>query len=76
MHKETGNLTMNNKLDFYQMSRQELRQYVLSHRDDNEALRIYMDRMRSEPGVTRLRGTNSDEDMKKLEELLKQSSTK
>lgn len=76
MHKETGNLTMNHKPDFYQISRQELRQYVLSHREDNEALRIYMDRMRSEPGVTRIRGTNSDEDMKKLEYLLKKSSKK
>ncbi|WP_107668683.1 hypothetical protein [Cyanothece sp. BG0011] len=67
---------MNHKPDFYQISPQELRQYVLSHREDNEALRIYMDRMRSEPGVTRVTGTNSDEDMQKLEDLLKQSSKK
>ncbi|HAC63379.1 MAG TPA: hypothetical protein DCF68_07510 [Cyanothece sp. UBA12306] len=64
---------MNHKPNFYQMSRQDLRKYVLSHRQDDEALRIYMDRMRTEPGVIRVTGTNSDEDMKKLEDLLKKS---
>ncbi|MFM6057213.1 MAG: DUF6887 family protein, partial [Microcystis aeruginosa] len=44
---------MNHQPDFYQMSRPELRKYVLSHREDDEALRIYMDRMRTESGVTR-----------------------
>ncbi|WP_407641949.1 DUF6887 family protein [Calothrix rhizosoleniae] len=29
------------KLDFQQMSRKELRTYVLTHREDDEALRIY-----------------------------------
>ena len=45
--------------------------YVLSHREDDEALRIYMDRMRTESGVTRFTLTPSQEDMKKLEEFLK-----
>lgn len=66
-----GSLIMDNKPDFHQMPRQDLRKYVLSHRDDDEALRTYMDRMRTEPGVTRIRGTSSEEDMKKLEEYLK-----
>ena len=73
MLKETGNLTMTNKSNFYQMPRQELRKYVLSHRQDHEALRIYMDRMRNEPGIIRVTGTNSNEDMNKLEDLLKKS---
>ena len=62
---------MNHQPDFYQMSRPELRKYVLSHREDDEALRIYMDRMRTEPGVTRFTLTPSQEDMKKLEKFLK-----
>ncbi len=53
------------------MSPPELRKYVLSHREDDEALRIYMDRMRTEPGVTRFTLTPSPEDMKKLEEFLR-----
>jgi hypothetical protein len=73
---ENGSLTMDEKPDFYQMPRQELRQYVLSHREDDEALRTYMDRMRTEPGVTRIRGTTSEEDMKKLEEYLKSTLDK
>ena len=34
---DSGGLTMT-KLDFNQMSRQELRAYVLAHRDDDEAI--------------------------------------
>ncbi len=57
---------MDNKPNFHQISRKELRKYVLSNREDDEALRTYMDRMRTEPGVTRFRGTKSEEDMRKL----------
>ncbi|MFM2380705.1 MAG: hypothetical protein RLZZ143_3288 [Cyanobacteriota bacterium] len=67
---------MNHQPDFYQMSRPELRKYVLSHREDDEALRIYMDRMRTEPGVTRFTLTPSQEDMKKLEEFLREKMDK
>jgi hypothetical protein len=62
---------MNNQPDFYQISRQDLRKYVLSHREDDEALRVYMDRMQTEAGVTRFTITSSEEDMKKLEEYLR-----
>jgi hypothetical protein len=65
-------LKMNHQPDFCQMSRPELRKYVLSHREDDEALRIYMDRMRTEPGVTRFTLTPSPEGMKKLEEFLRE----
>jgi len=62
---------MKNEPDFYQIPRQALRTYVLAHREDDEALRIYIDRMRTEPGITRFYGTNSEEDLKKLEELIR-----
>ena len=61
---------MNNKPDFHQIPRQDLRTYVLAHRKDDEALRIYIDRMRTEPGITRFNGTISEEDFKKPEELI------
>ncbi len=38
---------MSQKPDFQQISRQELRKYVLTHREDEEALRIYMERLRN-----------------------------
>lgn len=61
---------MNNKSDFCQIPRKDLRNYVLAHREDDEALRIYIDRMRTEPGITRFNGTTSEEDFKKLEEIM------
>jgi hypothetical protein len=36
---------------FSEMSRQELREYILKNRDDNEALHIYLDRALAEPGT-------------------------
>ena len=62
---------MKQKPDFQQISRQELRNYVLSHREDDEALRIYMKRMRTEPGVFRYTGSLNQEDINQLEQLLK-----
>ena len=47
---------MTQKPNFQQMSRKDLRSYVLTHREDSEALRIYMDRLQTESGVTRYRG--------------------
>lgn len=61
---------MTQKLDFYKMSRKNLRQYVLSHREDAEALRIYMKRLRLESGVTRHSGGLNGEDMKQLGKLI------
>lgn len=61
---------MTQKLDFEQMSRSELRSYVLTHRSDEEALRIYMERLRNEPGVNRHTGGLNEEDLKQLEQLL------
>jgi hypothetical protein len=62
--------------NFQTMSRQELRSYVLSHRSDENALRIYMDRLKTEPGVDRYQGGVSADDLAQLDRLLKQSATK
>ncbi|MEH1933167.1 MAG: hypothetical protein V7L14_05460 [Nostoc sp.] len=35
------------KPDFTSLTRTELRQYILDHRDDEEALQIYVDRFQS-----------------------------
>jgi hypothetical protein len=61
---------MTQKLNFKQMSRKELRTYVLAHRSDEEALRIYMERLRNEPGVSRQTGGLDEEDFNQLEQLL------
>lgn len=62
---------MTRKLDFQQMSRRELRTYVLTHREDDEALRIYMERMQNEPGINRQTGGLNEEDFNRLEQLIK-----
>ncbi|MGK7961124.1 DUF6887 family protein [Crocosphaera sp.] len=35
---------------FDKMSRQELRNYMLKHRDDEEAFQVYLDRVMAQPG--------------------------
>jgi hypothetical protein len=62
--------------DFQTMSRKELRSYVLSHRADENALRIYMDRLKTEPGIDRYQGGVSADDLAQLDRLLQQSVTK
>lgn len=39
------------KPNFQEMSEEELRAYVLSHRNDDEAFHAYVDRIRQKPGV-------------------------
>ena len=62
---------MTQKPDFQQMSRKELRTYVLTHREDEEAIRIYMARLHNEPGVIRQSGGLNEEDLKQLEQMIK-----
>jgi hypothetical protein len=62
---------MTQKLDFQQMSRKELRTYVLIHREDEEALRIYMKRLHNDPGVIRQTGGLNEKDLKQLEQFIK-----
>ncbi|NKB18343.1 MAG: hypothetical protein HC770_10315 [Pseudanabaena sp. CRU_2_10] len=61
---------MTQKLDFQQMSRKELRTYVLAHREDEEALRVYMERLHNEPGVIRQIGGLNEEDLNRLEQFI------
>ena len=61
---------MTQKPNFQQMNRKELRSYVLTHRQDEEALRIYMERLHSEPGIKRYTGGLKVEDFNQLEQLL------
>jgi hypothetical protein len=71
-----GNLTMTQQPDFQTMSRKELRSYVLSHRDNEDALRIYMDRLKNEPGIDRHQGGITADDLARLDRLLQQSVIK
>jgi hypothetical protein len=48
---------MNEQPNFQKMTRQELRAYVLKHRDDEEAMHLYMDRLHTDEDVFRFRGT-------------------
>jgi hypothetical protein len=57
-----------------QMNRKALRDYVLTHREDDEALRVYMDRLRTEPDVKRSKGGLSEEDLARLEQVIKAAS--
>jgi hypothetical protein len=52
------------------MSRKELRTYVLNNREDEEALRIYMERLHNESGVIRQTGGLNEEDFNQLEQIL------
>ncbi|MGH8003065.1 MAG: DUF6887 family protein [Brasilonema sp.] len=57
------------QLNFYQMSRAELRTYILEHRDDEQAFHAYMDKLKSEPVLAN--GTITDlEDPARFSELL------
>lgn len=64
-----GSLTMTN---FSQMNRKELRAYVLSHRDDEKALYIYMDRLHNDPDVVRHTGVYDEEGLARLEQLIRE----
>ena len=61
-------LTMT-KPDFSQMPRQELRAYILNHRDDDEAIAALI-RM-GNPNSPTYPFPGTDEDLKAMEEILK-----
>jgi hypothetical protein len=67
---------MTQQPDFQTMPRKELRSYVLSHRYDEDALRIYMDRLKNEPGIDRHQGGVTADDLARLDRLVQQSVTK
>jgi hypothetical protein len=51
------------------MTRQELKEYILEHREDEEAFRLYMDIITSEPGEI-YPAPQSIDDLKNFPELL------
>ena len=58
------------KPNFEAMSRKELLAYIREHRDDDEAFRIYMDRVTAEPATEIYPAPQSIDDLKNFPELL------
>jgi hypothetical protein len=67
---------MNDKPNFQKMTRKELRAYVLSHRDDEEAIHLYMDRLHTDPDVFRVRGNYGEDGDRQFQELIEQHATR
>jgi hypothetical protein len=63
-----GALTMM-KPDFSQMTRQDLRAYVLAHRDDDDAIEALIERRN--PNSPKYRFPKNDEDLTEMEKILK-----
>ena len=57
--------------DFDSMSRKELRQYMLEHRDDNTAFEFYLDKF-SNPNSPIYPAPQSLEDMSYLQKIIRQ----
>ena len=60
------------KPNFESMNRAELKTYMMTHREDDEAFRAYIDRLHTDPDVKIISGRCDDEGMKKLSGLIKQ----
>lgn len=56
--------------DFQAMSRKELLAYILAHREDDEAFRVYMDKVHAEPPTEVYPAPQSIDDLKHFPELL------
>jgi hypothetical protein len=63
-----GDLTMTQP-DFSRMTRQELRAYILTHRDDDEAIETLI--KRGNPNSPKFRFPQTDEDLREMEEILR-----
>jgi hypothetical protein len=61
---------MSQKPNFREMSRKELRAYVLANRSDEDAIHHYVDRMHTDPDVIRYRGDFGPESAQQLERLI------
>lgn len=61
---------MNQKPDFDSMSDDTLKQYMLDHRDDDEAFYAYVDRVNARPNRTVYPPLKSLEDLEKRSEML------
>ncbi len=60
--------------NFEAMNRKELRQYILEHRDDEQAFYAYMDRLNQESDKPVFPAPKSIEDLSNFAQLLKQYS--
>lgn len=60
---------MTTKPDFNLMTRQELRAYILVHRNDDDAIEALIDR--GNPNAPTYPFPQTDEDLKAMEEILK-----
>jgi hypothetical protein len=60
------------KSDFEQMSRTELRTYILEHREDEEAFQLYMNRLDRSPDRPVFPAPQSIEELSHFAELLEQ----
>lgn len=58
------------KPDFQAISRKELLAYILAHREDDEAFRVYMDKVHAEPPREVYPALQSIDDLKHFPELL------
>ncbi len=58
--------------NFNQMSNTELRAYVLSHREDEQAWDIYMERMKDDPTLISIPANLDEAGWAKAEQLIKQ----
>ncbi|MBD2306062.1 hypothetical protein H6G17_11110 [Chroococcidiopsis sp. FACHB-1243] len=56
--------------NFEAMSRKELRAYILEHREDEQAFRVYMDRITAEPPTEVYPAPKSIDDLKHFPQLL------
>lgn len=63
---------MTQKPNFKAMTSQELKHYVLSHRDDDEAFYAYVDKIKERPDRVVYPPLNSLEDMEKYPEFVEQ----
>lgn len=57
------------KPDFSKMTRQELRAYILAHREDDEAIEVLI--KRGNPNSPKHRFPQTDEDLREMEEILR-----
>lgn len=58
------------KPNFEEMTRKELREYVLAHRDDNEAFYAYMDKLHADKTRVKFPPLKSIDDMNNYPEFL------
>jgi hypothetical protein len=58
------------KPDFSKMTHHELRAYILAHRQDDEAIETLI--KRANPNSPKYRFPQTDEDLREMEELLRQ----